>query len=318
MSLGANIKKRRYELNLSQQELADLMGYKTRSTIAKIESGENDVTQSKLMRFAEVLDTTVEELITGNKPFVYTENTPVSISADAQRNNKNAVIILAGGRSVRNQQSIPNQFINVLGKPILVYCLEAYQNHPLIDDIYVVCLKGWESIVSSYAKQYNITKMRMIILSGSSGVMSVKNGITAISDRYSADDCVIIQESTRPMVNADIISKTLLSCSEKGTATVCRKMKEHIQFTVKNGKTTYLDRDSVVDIQSPEAYRFSKILELFAAAFKADHPLQESCCTMLMYELGFDINFVESSNDNIKIVRQEDIAVFTSYAKNMY
>lgn len=317
MSLGANIKKRRYELNLSQQELADLMGYKTRSSIAKIESGENDVTQLKLMRFAEVLDTSVEELITGHKTY-YPEGVQAELLSDAQRINKNAVIVLAGGRSVRNQQSIPNQFINVLGKPILVYCLEAYQNHPLIDDIYVVCLKGWESIVASYVKQYGISKMRMIILSGSSGVLSARNGITAITDRYLPDDCVIIQESTRPMINADMISKLILSCNEKGTATVCRSMKEHIQFSVNNGKTEYLDRNSVVDLQSPEAYRFSNILELFAAAHNKNHPLSQSCCTMLMYELGFEINFIESSNDNIKIIRQEDIAVFASYAKNMY
>ena len=51
VSVGANIKQRRYELRMSQQELADAMGYKTRSTIAKIESGENDVSQKKLQKF---------------------------------------------------------------------------------------------------------------------------------------------------------------------------------------------------------------------------------------------------------------------------
>ena len=66
MSVGANIKKRRFELKMSQQELAEAMGYKTRSTIAKIESGENDVTQKKLQRFAVVLDTTVEALVAGS------------------------------------------------------------------------------------------------------------------------------------------------------------------------------------------------------------------------------------------------------------
>ena len=68
MSVGTNIRQRRYELRLSQQELADAMGYKTRSTIAKIESGENDVSQKKLKKFAEVLNTTVEALISGNAP----------------------------------------------------------------------------------------------------------------------------------------------------------------------------------------------------------------------------------------------------------
>ena len=65
MSLGSNIKRRRYELKMSQQELADALGYKTRSTIAKIESGENDVSQKKLMRIASVLETTVETLVSG-------------------------------------------------------------------------------------------------------------------------------------------------------------------------------------------------------------------------------------------------------------
>ena len=71
MSVGANIKKRRFELNMSQQDLADAMGYKTRSTIAKIESGENDVTQKRLTKFAEVLDTTVEALMGYYYPSCY-------------------------------------------------------------------------------------------------------------------------------------------------------------------------------------------------------------------------------------------------------
>ena len=68
MAVGINIKKRRIELGLSQQELADALGYKTRSTIAKIESGENDVSQSKLRKFAAVLHTTPEALIADGVP----------------------------------------------------------------------------------------------------------------------------------------------------------------------------------------------------------------------------------------------------------
>ena len=50
MSVGTNIKNRRREIKMTQQELADAMGYKSRSTIAKIESGENDISQKKLQR----------------------------------------------------------------------------------------------------------------------------------------------------------------------------------------------------------------------------------------------------------------------------
>ena len=63
MTLGDRIRLRREELRMSQEELATRLGYKSRSTIAKIESGENDLTQSKIVAFAEALSTTARWLL---------------------------------------------------------------------------------------------------------------------------------------------------------------------------------------------------------------------------------------------------------------
>lgn len=320
MSIGTNIKKRRYELRMSQQELANALGYKTRSTIAKIESGENDVTQKKLQKFAEVLDTTVEALISGNTSSpvqIASQSTTINTSAiTAHDRQKTAAIILAGGKSIRNHQNIPNQFINILGKPVIVYGLEAYQSHPAIDDIYVVCLKGWEQIVTAYAEQYQITKLRGLIPAASSGILSVKNGLEAVQDKYSDNDIIIFQESTRPMITVEMISQLLQACCENGSANICQSMKDYVQFTYVDGKAHYVDRNTVVDLQSPEAYRFKVISEVFRKAKLENHPLTESCCVMLMFNLGYDINFIEGRVNNIKIIRQEDIAIITSLLKN--
>ena len=319
MAVGSNIKKRRFELGMSQQELADALGYRSRSTIAKIESGENDVSHKKLQKFAEVLDTTVESLITGIpssqsrislKSIDFTDE-EVETANPADR-NRNVAVILAGGKSVRNHQNIPNQFINILGKPVIVYCLEAYQTHPAIDDIYVVCLKGWDQIVTAYAEQYNITKLRGLIPAASSGILSAKNGLDSISPKYNDDDVVIFQESTRPMVTVDMISKLLQACYEKGSANICQSKKDYIEFTCAHGQTTYIDRDTVVELQSPEAYHLSMIKDIFKKAQQQHHQLTETCCAMLMYNLGYDINFIEGSSNNIKLIRQEDITVVTA------
>lgn len=312
MSVGANIKRRRFELKMSQQELADKMGYKTRSTIAKIESGENDVSQKKLLRFAAVLDTTVEKLISGYA-MAAEELVPLS-EVDAEGRSRNAVIVLAGGKSGRNQQNIPSQFINVHDKPLLVYSLEVYQSHPAIDEIYIVCLKGWEDIVKAYARQYRITKLRGLIPGGTTGVASLKNGVDCIKRLYAPEDTIIIQEATRPLVSTETISKLLQSCAEKGSATVCHKMNDYVQFDISTGKAKYVDRDAVVALQSPEAHRLSLLLEVFDRAKRQQHPLTESCCAMLMYHLGFDINFVEGGVNNIKIVREEDLLVVGALA----
>lgn len=315
MSVGANIRKRRFELNLSQEELAHLMGYRSRSTIAKIESGENDINQKKLRRFAEVLDTTVEALM-GTAESGW--SAPTSVPVPSGDGRKNVAIILAGGKSSRNHQNVPNQFINILGKPVIIHCMEAYQNHPAVDDIYVICLKGWESILTAYARQYGITKLRGLIPGGGTGIVSVKNGLDAISPHYRPSDTVIIQESTRPMVTVDMISKLLKSCQEFGTATICHSMRDYVQFSVTPQETDYIDRSLLVDLQSPEAHTLANLQAIFAQAEQQQHPLTESCCTMLLYNLGREIRFIEGSSTNLKIVRQEDIAIATALMKQTY
>ena len=315
MSVGTNIKKRRYELRMSQQELADAMGYKTRSTIAKIESGENDVSQKKLQKFAEVLDTTVEALIMGYAA-TYNNAVPIAIDAVAHSGNKNVAIILAGGKTGKNSRNIPTQFVDVHGKPIIVHCLDVYQNHPSIDDIYIVCLKGWEAIVAAYAKQFGISKLKGIILPGNSGIASLRGAFKQIRDNYSDDDVIVVQEATRPMITSETISKLLLACSEKGSATICHYMRDYVQFDVSGGYPEYIDREKIIAVQSPEAHRVALLEEVFAVAEQNNHLFNETCCTMLMYNLGYDINFIEGDINNIKVEREEDIVRFSALSKN--
>lgn len=316
MSIGTNIKKRRFELGMSQKDLANKLGYRTRSTIAKIESGENDINQKKLKKFAEALDTTIDELFYGFQKTSLNKQTLCSTNIQINKSNKVVAIILAGGKSVRNNQNIPNQFIDILGKPVIMYILETYQNHPAIDDIYIVCLKGWEQIVSSYIKEYKISKVKGFINAANSGIQSVKNGVDYISSKYIDKDIVIFQESTRPMVSIDMITRLLNQTYEKGSANICQSMKDYVQFTYKNGDVSYIDRNLIVDLQSPEAYVLSKIKQIFKKAKETNHQLTESCCVMLMYNLGYKINFIDSYTNNIKIIRQEDIAVFITLLKS--
>ena len=312
MSVGANIKKRRFELRMSQQDLADAMGYSTRSTIAKIESGENDVSQKKLQKFADALDTTVEALISG-----YAAPSPVPTVEEIgpDHRSRGAVIILAGGKVGQNRQNVPTQFVNVHGKPILVYCMDAYQSHPSVNDIYVVCPKGWESIVRAYAEQYGITKLRGLIPAGNSGVSSLKNALDHIRGQYAVGDTILIQEATRPQVRPETISRLLQACATHGSATAGYSLKEFVQFSTAGGKAQYLDRNSIIALQSPEAHKMSLLNEIFLKAEQQQHPLTESCLTMLMHELGYTTRFVESSIDNPKLAREEDIAAFAALVR---
>ena len=305
MSVGANIKKRRFELRMSQQELADAMGYKTRSTIAKIESGENDVSQKKLLKFAQALDTTVEALISGYRPAVPGAELP---SPPRQKKGNTIAVILAGGKSGSNRQNVPTQFLNVRGKPVIVYSLEIYQAHPSVDAIYVVCLKGWENIVQSYADQYGITKLAGFVPAGRSGVCSLKNAIDHLRHTCRDEDLIVVQEATRPKVTADTISHLLQICADEDSATIGHQMSDYVQFDISGPSVRYLDRNSIIALQSPEVHKYALLRKVFDKAAAENHNLSESCCTMLMYHLGFPINFVKSNINNIKVTTEADFS----------
>ena len=109
-------------------------------------------------------------------------------------------LIIAGGVGNRMGQDIPKQFINVYDKPVIIYTLEAFQNHREIDSIYVVCLEGWHDILWAYAKQFGITKLKEITVGGASAQESIRNGVMTLKD-ISDDDIVVIHDGVRPLVD---------------------------------------------------------------------------------------------------------------------
>uniref|UniRef100_UPI0025DF0657 IspD/TarI family cytidylyltransferase n=1 Tax=Butyrivibrio sp. TaxID=28121 RepID=UPI0025DF0657 len=86
-------------------------------------------------------------------------------------------LIIAGGSGERMHQDIPKQFLSINDKPVIVYTLEAFEHHPEIDEIAVVCIEGWDQVLKAYARQFNITKLRTIVKGGDCGQASIRNGI---------------------------------------------------------------------------------------------------------------------------------------------
>lgn len=315
--IGENIRRKRKEIGLTQEELASLLGYKSKSTIAKIESGGSDVSQRKLISFANVLNTTVEYLLTGIDKNANNKNI-IAPRYDGEENFEKSriagnitAIVLAGGQSTRNGENVPNQFVNIKGKPVIIYVLETYQKHPAIDGIYVVCLQGWENIVEAYARNYGINKLKGIIPAGTTGALSVKSAIEWISSKTNYDDMVIFQESTRPMVTQEMISNVIRCTNEHSSAVTFEPMNEYLQF-IKNETlgVEYIDRNRLIAFQSPEGYTFGKLYRAFSEATKIQHAFDETCCAMVMYNLGKKLVFCEGSRYNIKIVREEDRKLF--------
>ena len=160
-------------------------------------------------------------------------------------------IIIAGGSGQRMGQNIPKQFINVYDKPVIIYTLEAFQRYPSIDEIYCVCIDGWQDILRAYSKQFNITKLKDIFTGGATTQESIRNGVFGIKNAKE-NDIIVIHDGVRPLVDDFVLSDVIIKCQECGNAVSSMPYNE--QIFVKDSEKTI--KDVLGDVKVTEFTRF--------------------------------------------------------------
>lgn len=219
-------------------------------------------------------------------------------------------LIIAGGVGARMQQAIPKQFMTVFDKPIIAYTMEKFENHPAVDVIAVVCLDGWDNILASYAKQYNITKLKHIFPAGSVGQESIKNGIMGLAEHYGDDAIVLIHDAIRPNLSKDVISDCIAVTKQHGNAIVCIPCQEAMLETVdKISSTSSYPRDNLKRTQTPQGFKLKTIVDAHKKAAELGITNSVASCT-LMIEIGEKVYFSAGSEKNIKLTTPEDIEIF--------
>lgn len=223
---------------------------------------------------------------------------------------KNIALIIAGGSGARMHQNIPKQFLTVNERPVIVYTLEAFQNHPEIDEIAVVCIEGWESVLWAYANQFNITKLKHVIPGGKNGQDSIRNGVFELEKNHSKDDVVLIHDAIRPMVSAEIISDCIRVTQLHGNAITVIPCAEAMMQT-EDGlvSTGSYPRDNLKRTQTPQGFHIGKICDLHRRALQSGITNSVASCT-LMIELGEQVYFSAGSEKNIKLTTVEDLDIF--------
>lgn len=222
----------------------------------------------------------------------------------------NIALLTAAGISTRMGQDVPKQFLTVNEKPIIVYTMEAFQQHPEIDEICVICLKGWEPILKAYAKQFNISKLVRIVEGGESGQESINNGIVSLAKDHGMDDMILIHDGNRPFVSEKIISDCIATAKCFGNAVAAIPCQEAMVLT-KDGKTSdgNIDRSYLKRTQTPHGFTLGKMCELHERAKKESIKNTTATCT-LMIELGEQVYFYEGSEKNLKLTTLDDMDIF--------
>lgn len=225
----------------------------------------------------------------------------------------NIALLTAGGVGNRMGQDIPKQFMTIDNIPVIIYTMQAFQEHPSIDGICVVCLKGWEVILQAYANQFNITKLNWIFEGGDSNQHSIRNGITGLKNAgLSNDDIILVHDGVRPLVSARIISENIEKCRNFGyavTGMVCKEaIMEKVNDCVRN---IDIPRERLIRTQTPHTYPLGTLLKAHRDADERGLDGTVASCT-LMAELGVDDQHLVmgSEKNGLKLTQTEDIELF--------
>lgn len=221
-------------------------------------------------------------------------------------------MILAGGVGSRVGADRPKQFIEILGKPVLAYTIEIFQNNPQVDAVEVVCHKQWKGYLENMIAKYDLTKVRWIADAGATFQESCMNGMNYLMDKIKKDDYVLIQYGAAPFTSDKVVDDVIRVMKEKKcsfTATPCYQL---MGTNDANGESrTWIDRDKYIQIACPYGFKYEYLLDIYQRA--EEQGLLETIephTTSLMYALGDVLYQAYGDQTNIKITTKEDLALF--------
>lgn len=223
-------------------------------------------------------------------------------------------IVLAGGAGSRVGADRPKQFIEVLGKPVLAYTIEIFQNHPEIDAVEVVCHKDWKDYLNSIIQKYELSKVKWVTDGGETFQDSVINGMNNLKNKISGNDYVLIQYGAAPFTSEKIVTDVIRVMKKRNFAVTATPCYQLMGSNDGEESCTWVDRDKYIQIACPYGFRYSYLLDIYKRAEEQDLIDKiEPHTTSLMYALGDKLYQAYGDQTNIKITTKEDFDMFEGY-----
>ena len=213
----------------------------------------------------------------------------------------NAVVIVAGGSGVRMKSEIPKQYMDLAGKPLIIYTIEKFLSFdPKIKIVLVMAQrhrKYWDVISISYDFDSEIT----VAQGGGCRYESVKNGL-----QYIETECVVgIHDAVRPFVHPDTINRCYSAARKHGSGIPVVAMDESVRMVNSAESSQHLDRKKLGRVQTPQVFKSEMIKKAyeqsFDPAFTDDASVFES-----IYR---NVTLVKGNYENIKITTPLDLAM---------
>ena len=220
----------------------------------------------------------------------------------------NIGVIFAGGIGSRmHTKEKPKQFLEVYNKPIIIYTLEYVEHNDDIDAIVIACVEEWLDYLKDLIKRFNITKVKKVVPGGSTGQLSIYNGLRAAKEVAGDEESVVlIHDGVRPLINSQLLTDNINCVRENGNAITVGIVKETIIVIDDENKiTTVPDRAHSRVAKAPQSFWLDDILSKHEKALSEGITTFIDSCTMMQH-YGEDLHIVNGPYENIKITTPDD------------
>ncbi|MDR1370520.1 MAG: 2-C-methyl-D-erythritol 4-phosphate cytidylyltransferase [Dysgonamonadaceae bacterium] len=226
-------------------------------------------------------------------------------------------LIFAGGTGQRmNTRAKPKQFLELHGKPVIIYTLEHFEIHPEIDSIIVACLENWIQDLGRMLRQYAFEKISRIVPGGDGSDKSIYNGLKALDGKCAPDDIVLIHDGVRPLINAELISANIAKVKELGVAITAEAATESIVRLDGDDRIAEVPpRAKMYSAKAPQSFRYGMIWGLYQRARHDGVRAIDSAHLCSIY--GVEMYTVQSTPNNMKITTPADYYIFRALFEAM-
>lgn len=215
-------------------------------------------------------------------------------------NKPHIAIIVAGGKGERMNASIPKQFIDIKGKPILMHTLEAFYKFDALIQLILVLPATQIDFWKRLCKEHDFNLQHLLVEGGTTRFHSVKNGLALVK----VPALVAVHDGVRPLVSSETIARCFYAAEKFDTAIPVVDVVDSIRQLTENDSQS-VDRNAYKLVQTPQIFD----AELLQKAYEQDFSPLFTDDASVVEAMGKQVQLVVGNRENIKITTEFDLKI---------
>lgn len=212
-------------------------------------------------------------------------------------------IIAAGGRGSRLGAEVPKFELELEGRPLLAYSLEVFQNSPSIESVVLVVppdrLADW---APSRLGELGLSKPAVSVAGGATRRLSVRSGLQAVRP---GTGVVLVHDAARPLLTVELVERACEIPEGADGVVTAVPVTDTVKEVDSSVVTATLDRERLMAVQTPQAFRADVLREAHDAAER--DRFEGTDDASLVERLGGRVIVVEGSRENLKVTYGGDL-----------